>query len=301
MLLLTLFMLADSTRAYAVPVAKAESLWVTEAGEGTPVVLIPGIFGSAYGFRRVLPLLTQRGYRVIVVEPLGIGRSAKLERADYSLTAQSDRVAAVLQQLGISRAIVVAHSTNASLAYRLAYRRPDLVGGVVSLEGGPAERATTAGFRRAMTFIPWVKWFGGVKLIRKQIRKGLIKVSGDTTWVTDEVVDGYTVGAQADLDGTLKAFLGMAGSKEREKLVPHLPEIRCPVRLLLGGAPHDGGPPRSEIEALRSGLSQLEVDTIPGAGHYLHEEQPEAVAAAVERVARRGVPPGPPSGHRPGA
>ncbi len=286
MLLLTLFMLADSTRAFSVPVAKAESLWVTDAGAGTPVVLIPGMFGSAYGYRRVLPLLTERGYRAIVVEPLGIGRSAKPERADYSLTAQADRVAEVLQQLGVSHAIIVAHSVNASVAFRLAYRRPDLVGAVVSLEGGPAERATTAGFRRAMTFVPWIKWFGGVKLVRKQIRKGLIKVSGDTTWVTDEVVDGYTAGAQADLDATLKAFLGMAASKEREKLLPHLAEIHCPVRLLLGGAPHDGAPSSKEIEALRSGLSRLAVDTIAGAGHYIHEEQPEPVVEAVERAAR---------------
>lgn len=284
--LLALFMLADTTRAYAVPVAKAELLWVTEMGRGAPVVLIPGLFGSAYGFRQVLPLLAERGYRAIVVEPLGIGRSAKPERGDYSLTAQSDRVATVLQQLQVRNAIIVAHSLNASVAYRLAYRRPELVGAVVSLDGGPAERATTSGFRRAMTFVPWIKWFGGVKLIRKQIRKGLIKVSGDTTWVTDQVVDGYTAGAQADLDGTLKAFLAMAASQEREKLLPHLPEIRCPVRLLLGGARHDGGPPRSELEALRSGLSRLAVDTIAGAGHYIHEEQPQAVVEAVERAAR---------------
>src|SRR5574341_858796 len=230
MLLLTFFMvLADSTRTYPVSVARAESLWVTDAGEGRPVVLIPGIFGSAYSYRRVLPLLTERGYHAIVIEPLGIGRSAKPQRADYSLDAQADRVEAVLQQLGVTGAILVAHSANASMAYRLAYRRPDLVSGVVSIEGGPAERATTPGFRRAMVFVPWIKWFGGINRVRKQIRKGLIKASGDTTWVTDEAVDGYTAAARADLDGTLMAFLGMAASKEREKLAPHLREIHCPV------------------------------------------------------------------------
>lgn len=276
--------LADSTRAYAVPVAKAESLWVTDAGEGRPVVLIPGIFGSAYGYRRVLPLLAERGYRAIVIEPLGIGHSARPERADYSLEAQSRRMESVLQQVGVTGAILVAHSTNASIAFRLAYRRPDLVSGVVSLEGGPAERATTRGFRRAMAFVPWIKWFGGAKLVRKQIRKGLVNASGDTTWVTDGVVDGYTAAAQADLDGTLKAFLAMAGSREREKLAPHLDQIRCPVRLLLGGAPHGAGPDPSEVALLRSRVSGLAVDTVPRAGHYIHEERPEAVLQAVEQV-----------------
>jgi pimeloyl-ACP methyl ester carboxylesterase len=249
------------------------------------VVLIPGIFGAAYGYRRVLPLLTERGYRAIVVEPLGLGRSAKPERADYSLEAQSERVEAVLGHLGLTGAILVAHSTNASIAYRLAYRRPDLVSGVVSLEGGPAERATTSGFRRAMTFVPWIKWFGGAKRIRNQVRKGLIKASGDTTWVTEDVVDGYTAAAQTDLDGTLKAFLSMAGSKEPERLRPHLPDIRCPVWLLLGGAPHQGGPSAKEVETLRSSLAALSVDTIPGVGLYIQEERPGAVVGAVERVA----------------
>lgn len=298
MLLLTLYLLADSTRAYAVPVAKAESLWVTEMGEGQPVVLIPGLFGSAYGFRQVLPLLQAKGFRAIVVEPLGIGRSTKPERGNYSLTAQTDRVAAVLDKLEVRGVIMVAHSLNASMAYRLAYRRPELVAAIVSLDGGPAERATTSGFRRAMTFVPWVKWFGGVKLVRKKIRSGLIKVSGDTTWVTDEVVDGYTAGAQADLDGTLKAFLGMAAAKEREKLKPHLPEITCPVLLLVGGIPHDGVPPRSEMEALRAGVSLLSVDTVPGVGHYIHEERPEAVAAAVHEVAQALAQNGQGANHR---
>jgi pimeloyl-ACP methyl ester carboxylesterase len=271
-------------------VARAESLWVTEAGEGTPVVLIPGIFGAAYGYRRVLPLLAERGYRAIVIEPLGIGRSAKPERADYSLEAQTARVEAVLRHLGLRGAILVAHSTNASIAYRLAYRRPDLVSGVVSLEGGPAERATTSGFRRAMTFVPWIKWFGGVKRIRNQVRKGLIKASGDTTWVTEAVVEGYTAAAQADLDGTLKAFLSMAGSKEPEKLQPHLASIRCPVWLLLGGAPHDGGPSSKELATLRSSLAGLSVDTLPGVGHYIQEERPEVVVLAVGRVAASRAP-----------
>ena len=285
MLLFTLFMvLADSTRAYSVPVAKAESLWVTDAGEGRPVVLIPGIFGSAYGYRRVVPLLSEQGYHVIVIEPLGIGHSAKPEHADYSLEAQSERVEAVLRQLDVKGVILVAHSTNASIAYRLAYRRPDLVSAVVSLEGGPAERATTAGFRRAMTFVPWIKWFGGAKLIRKQIRKGLIKASGDTTWVTDAVVDGYTAAAQRDRDGTLKAFLGMARSKEPDQLQPHLSQIRCPVRLLLGGAPHDGGPDPTEVALLQAQVRGLAVDTVAGAGHYLQEERPDAVVQEVERA-----------------
>ncbi len=276
---------ADTVRAYHVSIAKAESLWVTDQGEGTPVVLIPGLFGSAYGFRHVVPLLVERGYRAIVIEPLGLGTSARPERADYSLTAQADRMAAVLERIDARGAVLVAHSTGASMAYRLAYRRPDLVHGLVSLEGGPVETATTASFRRAARFIPWVKWFGGIKLIRKKIKSGLIDASGDTAWITDEVIRGYTAGAAANLDGTLKAYLGMARAKEPEKLAPHLGEIRCPVLLLLGGAEHATGPGSEEVALLRRSIVGFALDTVPGAGHYLHEENPRAVVGAVMKVA----------------
>lgn len=287
MWILTLILcLADSTAAFRVPVARAESLQVSVSGTGRPVVLIPGLFGSRFGFRNVVPLLTAAGYRVIVIEPLGIGSSARPEDGDYSLTAQAHRLAAVLDTLRVRDAVVVAHSLGASMAYRLAYWRPDLVGGIVSLEGGPAESAATPSFRRAMRFAPWIKWFGGIGRIRGKIRKSLVAASGDTSWVTDSVVAAYTAGAAADLDGTLKAFLRMAQSHERERLAPHLEEIHCPVRLLIGTAPHEGGVPAGDLEVLRTSLSSLSIESVPGSGHYIHEEQPQAVVDAVKGLER---------------
>lgn len=287
MLWLTLLLAADSLRAFPLPLAApAESLEITlaGAGRGAPVVLIPGMFGSAFGYRKVIPLLTGAGYRVVVVEPLAIGSSSRPERADYSLTAQADRIAVALDQLGVRDAIVVAHSGGASMTYRLAYRRPDLVAGIVSIEGGPAERATTRGFRRALELAPWIKLFGGVKLVRRKIHGQLIKASGDTSWVSDAVVEGYTAGAARDLDGTLKAFLAMAERREPQQLRPHLAEVRCPVRLLVGAAAHEGGVPAEEIALLARALGSFAVDSVAGAGHYIQEEQPGAVLAAVRRL-----------------
>ena len=232
-----------------------------------------------------MPRLTAAGYRVIVIEPLGIGSSARPEDGDYSLTAQADRLAAVLDTLGVRDAIVVAHALGASMAYRLAYR-PDLVGGIVSLEGGPAEAATTPSFRRAMRFAPWIKWFGGIHRVRDKIRSGLVAASGDTSWVTDSVVAEYTAGAAADLDGTLKAFLRMAATRERERLAPHLGEIQCPVRLLVGTAKHEGGVPASDVDALRNALASFSIEAVLGSGLYIQEEQPQAVVDAVKSVDR---------------
>src|SRR5207248_10980074 len=136
MWLLTLALVADTVHTFSLALSAAESVTVTVTGTGRPVVLVPGLFGSAFGYRAVIPLLTAAGYRAIVVEPLGIGSSARPEQADYSLTAQADRIAAALDRLGVRRAIVVAHSLGASTACRGRYPRPGRVAGSGSPEGG---------------------------------------------------------------------------------------------------------------------------------------------------------------------
>ena len=278
-----------SSEELLVPVSSTESLRVTIAGDGPAVVLIPGLFGSAFGYRHLLNLLPAAGYRAVVIEPLGIGGSPRPKHADYSLTAQADRLAAALERLNEPAALVVAHSAGVSIALRLAYRHPERVAAIVALDGGPAEGAATPGFRRAMRYAPWIKWLGGVKRIRPKMRKDLIAASGDTSWVTDAVMDGYVAGAAADLDGTLLAFLAMAEAREPEGLGPRLAEIRCPVRLVLGTAPHQGGVEQEGVRLMRERLLNFDIDSVPGAGQYLFEEQPEAVAGIIARVMNQSL------------
>src|SRR2546429_8888600 len=131
MWLLALLVLTDSSLACPLVLPRAESLQVAVVGAeaGTPVVLIPGLFGSAFAYRKVVPRLTEAGYRAIVIEPLGVGSSGRPERADYSLTAQADRIAGALDQLGGTWAGIVAHATSASIASRRPYPRAALGGG----------------------------------------------------------------------------------------------------------------------------------------------------------------------------
>src|SRR6266852_4844298 len=79
MWLLALALVADTIHSFSLALAPAESVEVTAMGTGDPVVLVPGLFGSAFGYRTLIPLLTDAGYRAIVVEPLGIGGSARHE------------------------------------------------------------------------------------------------------------------------------------------------------------------------------------------------------------------------------
>ena len=269
-----------------IPVAPGEVLRTTSVGSGRPVVLIPGLFGAAFGYRRIIGPLAGLGYRAIVVDPLGFGWSAHPRRANYSLSAQTVRVAAVLDSLGIHKALIVAHSTGGSIALRLAYERPDLVEGILSIDGGPAETAATPGLRRAMRF-------GGMltkallqpDAFRGEVRREIVANSSDTSWVTPAVVAGYTEGATADLSGAIDAWQGMAKSVESESLLARLGDCRVPVRLLVGAVPHQSGVGADQIALLAQRLPDFSVDSVAGSGQYVQEEQPEAVLAALEKLA----------------
>src|SRR2546426_2718674 len=88
MWLLALALLADTVHTFSLALSPAESVAVTVTGTGDPVVLVPGLFGSAFGYRAVIPLLTDAGYRAIVVEPLGIGSSARPEHRSEEHTSE---------------------------------------------------------------------------------------------------------------------------------------------------------------------------------------------------------------------
>jgi pimeloyl-ACP methyl ester carboxylesterase len=271
-----------------VVVAPAETMHVEAwAGAGRPIAVVPGLFGAAFTFRKVVPMLAAQGFRPIIIEPLGTGFSSRPPKADYSLAAQSHRLAAVLDSLSSGPVIVLAHSLGAAMAFRLAVDRPDLVRGIVSLEGGPTEEATTPMFRSAMRYVPWVKLLGGISLIRRKIRTMLLDSSGDRSWVTDGVVMGYTLGEARDFDATLRAFMAMSRAREPAKLAPRLGDIACPVTLVVGTARHDGDVPPREVALLNKTILSFTVDSQPGAGHYLQEERPAAVVSAVERLAAK--------------
>ena len=279
-----LLLIADSTSVRRIPVAPAESIAVTVTGEGTPVVLIPGLFGSAFGFRRVISLLRDSGYQPIVVEPLGIGASSRPGKADYSLSAQAHRVAAVLDSLKTRDVILVAHSIGAGVAFRLVTQRPDLIVGLVSLDGAAREDAATSGLRKALKYATLMKLFGGGGIIRKKVKEGMIQDAFDPAWVTDSVVAGYTAGASQDLGASIRVFQGMAKAIEAEPLAPKLADIRCPVVLLTGAENRPNRITSAEQQLLVDRLPSIRIDSVQRSGQYLHEERPDAVLAAVRSI-----------------
>ena len=291
-MLFSLMLLAagDSAVVRNIVVAPAETLRATLVGQGRPVAVIPGFLGSAFAYRKVIPPLNAAGFQVIVIEPLGVGFSSRPGNSDYSLTAQSIRIAAVLDSLRGNRReclTVLGHTAGASIALRLAVHRPDLVCGVVAENGGGMDTVATRSVRKAASYAWLIKLFGSRGKIRSQIRKGMVETAGDTTWITREVIDNYTAGGAGDLGATLRAIKGMAKAQESEHIADLLAKVPVPVHLLIGGAPHGSGVPPAQFELLKSKLPRLTVDTIPGSGLRIHEEQPDALAKAVVAMADR--------------
>ena len=277
----------DSAVVRDIHVASGETLRTTSVGQGETVVLIPGLFGAAYGYRAVTRGLVKKGYRCIVVEPLGYGWSSHPKKADYSFTAQTRRVGDALDSLGVVRALVVAQSTGAAIALRLAVARPSLVSGVLAIDGGPAESPSTPGMRKAFKFGGFVaKLAMDESMLRDEVRREIVRNSGDTTWITDAVIRHYTAGQAADLSGSIDAFHRMAKSTKPEPLTDELHQITGPVRLLLGGVDHPSEVPDAQRELLRDRLPNFVADTVPGSGQFINEEQPKVVVDAVAKLRR---------------
>jgi len=277
----------DSAVVRDIEVAEGESLRTTSTGTGQPIVLIPGIFGGAFGYRKITGPLVAQGYRTIVVEPLGFGSSSHPKEADYSFGAQTERVARSLDQLGIRRALFVAQSSGAAIAFRLAVERPDLVRGLLSIDGGPAESAATPGMKKAFKLGGGlVKFAMDQSKLRHDVRREIIKNSGDTTWVTDAVIRSYTAGQTGDLDGSIDAFHRMAKSKESTSLADGLHRCTAPVLLLLGSVPHPAEVTDEQQSLLKTRIRAFRTELVPGAGQYIQEEQPAVVLAALTRLNR---------------
>jgi pimeloyl-ACP methyl ester carboxylesterase len=279
--LLTAADYGDRVAYHAVTVAPAETLAVTTMGTGPTVVLLPGMLGGAYAWRHVVDGLVARGFGVVVVELLGTGRSSRPRGADYSLEGQAERVRVVLDSLGVSSALIGAHGIAGSVALRLALAHPARVRGIVSLEGGPAERAGSPGIKRALAFAPLIKLFGGRGLIRGKIRKGLVESAGDPSWVTDTLVEHYAEASAADVGATLATLGAMANAVESQPLDARLGQVSCRVLMLLGGAEHRSGPSPTDLARLSAQMPDYHQRLIAGAGHYLHEERPDEVVRAL--------------------
>ena len=117
--------------------ANGLSFHVRDQGTGTPVILLHGFPDTGDLWRNQVPALVGAGFRTIVPDLRGRGRSARpTEVAAYKLTQLVKDVAAILDILEIPRAHVVGHDWGAALAWGFAALMPARVDRLVVLSVG---------------------------------------------------------------------------------------------------------------------------------------------------------------------
>jgi len=213
-----------------------------------------GYSAAPSGYRKVTPDIVAEGHSTFVIEPLGVGSSSHPDDGDYSLDAQADRIAAVLDTFDITNAVIVGSNFGASVALRVACRHPERVAAVLLLDGGPVDRSSTGGASIALRLAPLLKFFGGRGMARHRIADALREYSADPAWVTEDVVEAYSRPIVNNIGGAARVLSAMRRAPVNTPLAELLSQIRQPVRLLIGAANRRGGIESGETELLRARL-----------------------------------------------
>jgi pimeloyl-ACP methyl ester carboxylesterase len=124
-------------------------LHVRDSGEGTPVVLLHGWPDTGDLWDRQSHALVDAGYRTIVPDLRGFGRSSKpTDISAYATPAHVGDVVGILDVLGIDRAHLVGHDWGAGIAWVTAAFAPDRVASVTALSVGHPSAFASAGWRQ---------------------------------------------------------------------------------------------------------------------------------------------------------
>ena len=119
------------------------------AGEGAPVVLLHGFPDSGRLWRHQVPALAEAGFRVIVPDMRGYGRSDKpAEVGAYGIAGLAGDVLAVLADADVHRAHVVGHDWGAAVAWALAALAADRVDHLAVLSVGHPATFRAEGFEQ---------------------------------------------------------------------------------------------------------------------------------------------------------
>jgi pimeloyl-ACP methyl ester carboxylesterase len=97
-----------------------------DISNGKTIVLLHGKNFNGYYWKEVIPLLTKEGYRVIVPDQIGWGRSDKPD-IHYSFHMLAHNTALLLDSLHIDKIFLAGHSMGGMLAARFAMLYPDRV------------------------------------------------------------------------------------------------------------------------------------------------------------------------------
>jgi pimeloyl-ACP methyl ester carboxylesterase len=269
-------------------------LHLSEWGDpgATPVVLCHGMFDHGRGFDLLAPLLAER-FRVIAIDARGHGESAWADA--YTWLVDLIDLVHVLRALG-RPAHLIGHSKGGGLATDAAVRAPECVRQLVNIDGfGPppdgfaipgAPRAPRSRPESLAEFLdarrategPAARSYASLDdlVARRRAQNPRLSVE----WLRYFLFHG----ARESADGwrwkvDLRAARGF-GPWVPAWVGPGWRLLRSPMLAVIGSEPDSWGPlPESVIGPRLANVPRLDRATVEGAGHFVHVEQPGAVAA----------------------
>jgi haloalkane dehalogenase len=256
-----------------------------EQGGGEPVVLMHGIPVSSFLYRKVVPLLAERGLRGVAFDLPGLGLAEKRPDLDYTWSGLGRWTGEAIDALGIERCHLVLHDIGGPIGLEWALRNRDRVRSLAVLD----TLIDVDHFRRVWTMdlaaapVIGPVW---VATIRPPVARWLFYLQGigDRSATPAHEVDAHVALLHRDRGGRSfrKIVRGFELTAEKERFYTEgLREAGWPATILWGDRdPALGEDRRRAIE----GALGIESKLVP-AKHFLQEDQAPAVAEAIAGVA----------------
>lgn len=268
-------------------------LFVAEAGQGEPVVLLHGGGPGATGlsnYSRNIDALAER-YRVIVPDMPGYGRSTKGVDGSDPFRFLADSIRALLDELAIDRAHLVGNSYGGAAALRLALDTPERVDRLILM--GPGGIGTTRALpTEGLNCL--LGYYGGDGPSREKLEKFIRQyLVFDGNAVPDDLIDlRYEASIDPDVvaDPPLRRPSGLFALRTLWRMDftrdSRLSELQTPTLVVWGTEDKvnrpSGGP------TLAKALPECELLEVPQAGHWVQWERAELFNDAVRRFLGNG-------------
>lgn len=267
-------------------------LHVMEAGEGRPVLMLHGNPSWGFLYRKVATALARDRVRVIMPDLLGLGFSDKPREASvHTLEHHAELMGRLVDELGLKDLVLVVQDWGGPIGLRAMAERRERVAGLVILNTvvGPPRPGFRPTFFHRLARLPWVSDIAFRRLGFPQNCMALAQ--GDKLGIRGRVARAY----RYPLRGRAHNVAPLALARMVPDSLEHpsvAPLGRCqefivgfdgPVSIVWGDRDPVLGSVRRWLEKL---LPRAEV-TRTAAGHFLQEEVPDEIAAAVRRVVAR--------------
>lgn len=262
------------------------TLHYVRGGTGPAVVLLHGFPEDWYEFRKIMPRLAKR-FTVVAIDLRGVGESAPTE-GGYDAANLAEDIHQLAEQLHLEHVYVVGHDIGGMVAYAFARRYPQTARGVMILDVAIPGIEPWEEIKAQPAF--WHIRFHQTDLPEKLVagRQAIyFRYFLSPKQFSDADVAHYAE-AYRDSEHLRTAFEFYRAFPDTEKFdAQQSSEIDLPM--VLGSGELDAFAPYLTriAEAMRAhGCANIKTEIIRGSGHYVAEEQPEAVAELVERYAK---------------